>query len=165
MSTPSYMKADRAPFPWRVVLVILLLLLLIGGVFLVRYALFVREAAAERSLLNQYGVPALMGPLHPGGPLYGQGDLADLVVTDKGWNQEDLPGGGTKNTIFITVHNKSGRTWDHVEVVVDLSGDAGSAGTERQAAGTLAPGQDATVNFPDFGPSVNDFQVAGIDGQ
>ena len=166
MSTPSYMKANRTPFPWRpVLLTALLLVVLIGGFFLVRYVLYVREVAAERSLLNQYGVPALRGPLHPGGPFFGDGDLADLAVTDNGWNTNTLPDGRATRTIFVTVHNKSGRTWDHVQASIDLSNDAGEVGTKRANLGTLVPGQDSTVNLPYLGTGVTEFQVLGVDAQ
>ena len=166
MSTPSYMKADRTPFPWRPVLLIsLLLILLIGGFSFVRYVLYLREVASERAEVNQYGVPMLLGPVRPGGPFFGEGDLADLSVTDNGWNTNPLPDGTSTRTIFVTVKNKSGRTWDHVQAIVDLSNDAGDVGTKRADIGRLAPGQDSTVNLPYLGRGVTEFQVVGVDGQ
>lgn len=166
MSTPSYLKASRTPFPWRLVLLILLLLvLLIGGFFLVRHVLYLREVAKEKAQVNQYGVPTLRGPISPKGPFFGDGDLADLSVTDNGWNKNQLPDGTTTRTIFATVHNKSGRTWNHVQVIIDLSNDAGKVGTKRADLGTLAPGQDSTVNLPYLGRGVTEFQVVGVDGQ
>lgn len=166
MSTPSYMKADRTPFPWRIVLLILLLLvLLVGGFFLVRHVLYAREVAKEKTQINQFGVPELMGPVSPGGPFFGEGDLADLTVSDNGWNKNQFPDGTTTHTIFATVHNKSGRTWDHVQVLVDLYSAEGKVGTKRGDVGTLAPGQDGTANLPDMGRGVTEFRVVGVDGQ
>ena len=166
MSTPSYMKADRTPFPWRTVLLTaMLLVVLIGGFFLVRHVLYLREVAKEKADVDQYGVPMLLGPVRPGRPFFGKGDLADLAVTDNGWNTNQLPDGTTTRTIFVTVHNKSGRTWDHVQAVIDLSNDAGEVGTKRADLGTLTPGQDSTVNLPYLGRAVTQFQVVGVDGQ
>ena len=164
MSIPAYMKANRAPFPWRSVLLTLLLLVVLAcGFFLVRYVLYLREVAKEKAEVDRYGVPMLLGPVRPGGPFFGEGDLADLSVTDNGWNTNQLPDGTTTRTIFVTVHNKSGRTWDHVQAIIDLSNDAGKVGTKRAEIGTLAPGQDSTVNLPYLGRAVTEFQVVGVE--
>ena len=130
--TPSYMKTKSRQVPWRIVLpVLLLLVLLVGGFLLVRRVLYVRELANEKAQFDQYGVPALQGPISPGGPLFGKGALADLDVSDNGWNERQNPDGTTTNTIFVTVHNNSERTWNHVQVVVDLFGNSGKVGTQR----------------------------------
>ena len=90
----------------------------------------------------------LPGPVCPGGPFFGEGDLADVSVTDNGWNTNPLPDSTTTRTIFVTGHNKSERTWDPIQAIIDLSNDAGEVGTQRADLGTLAPGQDSTVNLP-----------------
>ena len=130
-----------------------------------RYVLYLREGASERAEVDQYGVSLLRGPVRSGGPFFGEGDLADLSVTDNGWNTNPLPDGTTTRTIFVTVHNKSGRTWDHVQAIIDLSNDAGEVGTKRADLGRLAPGQDSTGNLPYLGRGVTEFQVVEVDGQ
>lgn len=103
--------------------------------------------------------------MNPGGPFFGEGDLADLTVSNNGWNKNQFPDGTTAHTIFATIHNKSGRTWDHVQVLVDLYGAAGKVGTKRADVRTLAPGQDGIANLPDMGRGVTEFRAVGVDGQ
>jgi hypothetical protein len=142
---------------------VFLLLLFLG----VRMLVYGFSVLRERVTTNNYGVRLVAGPLSPGGPTFGPGDHADLDTLENGWEwYGDRDDPKTKRTIFISVRNKSKRTWHDVEAQVAVCDAQGNyLRTEPCPFGSLAPGVVEKRSFGPVGPEVGMFRLLGYKGR
>ena len=105
------------------------------------------EAAQDRKLWGNDGLPRLSGPTVQDGPTFGESKWADLEVIDFGWEPsgpQSLAHAPNEPPHFVmgpfaTVKNKSNRIWKDVKVRLILTGSSGERTEADIPIGDIAP--------------------------
>ena len=123
-------------------------------------------AEMDRQRIGTNGMLRLDGPMVPGGPTFGESKWADLEIAEFGWNFYAISEPPHRASCpYVTIRNKSKRTWNDVRVQVVITYADGRRTPTEISVGKLAPQRQHQAEGAIVGHGEKYSSVVGITGK